>query len=437
MQRFQRSRLPLLIAALAVFVALPSLAGPVDAATSRWVAKCDDVRLRTEPRTTAKVLASIDEGARVTAVKTVRAGKWSARCGGRLESRKWLKIVSINGDSTESLFGRKSVFAAKWLFKFVKRVEPAPDPTPTPTPTPEPEPEPTTTNHVSNCAVRLRSGASTEAETTAIIDENTLITSSGSVTGGAWEAECGAIVSGDSWLEVTHVGGQSVTSLYGVSLVYAASGLFEAVTTSDYREGIDVSHWQGNIDWLQVAGVGKSFAIAKATEGVGYKDDKYDQNKAGAMGNGLRFGAYHFARPENNAVREADWFVDNAAYEPGMLIPTLDLERTGGRGPTGLTNWTKAWLARVEERLGVKAMIYMSPSFWRENLNNTRWFADNGYDVLWIAHWNVQTPVPPAENWGGKGWTFWQYTSDGRVPGISGRVDLNRYRYESFARVTY
>jgi GH25 family lysozyme M1 (1,4-beta-N-acetylmuramidase) len=435
MLRFHRSRLPLLIAALAVLVALPSLAGPVDAATKRWEARCDDVRLRTEPRTTAKVLTSIDEGDRVIAVKTVRAGKWSARCGGKLESRRWLKIVSINGESTESLFDRKAVFGAKWLFKFVKRLDQDPDPTPDPTP--EPDPEPTITNLVSSCPVRLRESASIEGETTAIIDENTLVTSSGSVTGGDWEADCGTIVSGTSWLEVTHVGGQSVNSLYGVGIVYAASGLFQEVPTSDYREGIDVSHWQGNIDWVQVAGAGKSFAIVKATEGVGYKDDKYDRNKAGAMGNGLKFGAYHFARPENDPIREADWFVDNSDYEHGMLIPTLDLERTGGRGPTGLTNWTKAWLARVDERLGVKPMIYMSPYFWRTNLNDTRWFADNGYEVLWIAHWHVANPSPPADNWGGHGWTFWQYTSDGRVPGISGRVDLNRYRFESFARVTY
>ena len=435
MQRFHRARLPLLVAVLGVLVALPSLAGPANAATIRWEAKCDDVRLRTQPRTSSKVVVSIDEGARVTAVKTVRAGKWAARCGGKLESRRWLKIVSVNGKSTESLFGRNALFAAKGLFKFVKRVEQNPDPTPAPEP--EPDSAPTSTNHISSCAVRLRSDASTEAATTAIIDENTLVTSSGSVTGGAWEADCGTTVSGDTWLELTAVGGKSVVSLYGVDAVYAASGLFQAVTTSNYREGIDVSHWQGTIDWRQVAGAGKSFAIAKATEGVGYKDDKYLQNKAGALGNGLKFGAYHFARPENNAVREADWFVDNAAYQPGMIIPTLDLERTGGRGPTGLTNWTKAWLARVEERLGVKAMIYMSPSFWRTNLNNTRWFADNGYEVLWIAHWHVQVPAPPADNWGGHGWTFWQYTSDGRVPGISGRVDLNRYRYASFARVTY
>ena len=273
---------------------------------------------------------------------------------------------------------------------------------------------------------------------TAIIDENTIITSSGNVTGTAWEAECNDLVSGTSWLKVTAVGGQSVSSLYGVNVVYAASGLFQPITTtSSYREGIDISHWQGTIDWRQVAAAGKSFAIAKATEGVGYRDDTYARNKAGAMSNGLKFGAYHFARPENDPIREADWFVDNADYEQGMLIPTLDLERTGGRGPTGLTNWTKSWLQRVEERLGVKAMIYMSPYFWRTNLNDTRWFADNGYDVLWVAHWHVAVPQPPAENWGGKGWTFWQYTSDGRVPGISGRVDLNRYRYESFARVSY
>jgi hypothetical protein len=195
------------------------------------------------------VLVSLDAGARVTSVKTVRAGKWFARCDGRLESRRWLKIVAIDGKSTESLYGRNAVFAAKWLFQYVKTVE---DPDPTPTPTPEP----TTTNHVSNCSVRLRTSASMDAATTAIIDENTLITSSGRVTGDAWEAECGTTVSGDDWLEVTAVAGQSVTSLYGVDVVYAASGLFTEVTPSIYREGIDVSHWQGNIDWVQVAGAG-------------------------------------------------------------------------------------------------------------------------------------------------------------------------------------
>ena len=68
---------------------------------------------------------------------------------------------------------------------------------------------------------------------------------------------------------------------------------------------------------------------------------------------------------------------------------------------------------------------------------NSQWFADNGYPVLWIAHWSPAAGVPtvPAGNWGGESWTFWQYTSDGIVPGIEGRVDLNVYHYTDFTPV--
>jgi len=208
-----------------------------------------------------------------------------------------------------------------------------------------------------------------------------------------------------------------------------------AASTLAPRFGERPSHWQGTINWNQVAAAGKSFAIAKATEGVGYRDPTYLWNKTQAMATGLKFGAYHFARPENNAVREADWFVDNAAYEHGMLIPTLDLERTGGRGPTGLTNWTKAWLQRVEERLGVKPMIYMSPSFWRDHMGDTQAFADAGFTLLWIANWFVPRPDVPANNWGGYGWTFWQYDDCLTVPGITGCVDGDLYNGNTLKRV--
>jgi len=292
--------------------------------------------------------------------------------------------------------------------------------------------------HLSNCAARLRMSASTSATSKATIDANTAVTVAATVSGGSWSADCKTSVSGSSWYKITAVGGKSVSSLYGVSAVYAAKGLFRSVTSSGSREGIDVSHWQGNIDWARVKAAGKTFAIAKATEGVGFKDDKYDRNKAGAMGQGIKFGAYHFARPgANDPVQEADWFVNNMGLQRGMLIPTLDLEVTGGLGPTALTNWTKAWLQRVYTRTGVRPMIYTSPSFWRNNLNNTRWFADNGYAFLWVAHWGTTSPSVPAENWGGRSWTFWQYSSTGTVPGISGRVDLNRYRFASFDAVTY
>ena len=444
MHRFRRSRLPFIVAMLAALVILPTFAGETDAATTKWAARCDDINIRTNPTTTARKLREVNEGAIVTVVGTVSGGLWSADCGKSMRSRMWLKIVAINGKSTKSLFDRNAVFAAAGLFKAVATpvATPTPKPTPTPTPkptaTPTPTPAPTTTSYISNCAARLRSTTSTSSSTISLIDPNVVVSSSNKVTGGSWQADCPNSVSGDTWYKITAVGGKSVSSLYGVNAVFAASGLFRAVTsTTGYHEGIDVSHWQGAIDWVKVRNAGKKFVIAKATEGVGHKDDRYERNKTGARAQGLAFGAYHFAQPANDPIREADWFVDNSGYERGMLIPTLDLERTGGRSATGLTNWTKAWLGRVYERLGVRPMIYAAPSFWRSNLNDTRWFADNGYAILWVAHWGTTNPSVPGSNWGGRSWTFWQYTSNGSVPGISGRVDLNRFRYATFASVTY
>ena len=430
MRHAHRSWLPLAAAALAALVVLPGFAATTDAATSKWTSNCA-VKIRTSPKTSATVKKIIAKGTVVTAVGTVTGSSYKADCGTSVSGSSWLKITAINGKSTLSLWNRSAVYAAAKLFKA------GPTATATPKPTAAPTTTPTTTNYLTNCGVRLRSSTSTSATTRAILDANMVVTVAGKVSGGSWSADCKTGVSGSSWYKITAVGGRSTSTLYGVSAVYAASGLFRIASTTGYKEGIDVSHWQGTIDWAKVRGAGKTFVIAKATEGVGFKDDKYAINKAGAMGQGLKFGAYHFAQPANDPIKEADWFVNNSSYQRGMLIPTLDLERTGGRGPTALTTWVKAWLGRVSDRLGVKPMMYVSPSFWRANLNDTRWFADNGYGILWVAHWGTTSPSVPASNWGGRSWTFWQYSSDGSVPGISGRVDLNRYRFATFDAVTY
>jgi len=429
-RRNHRPWLPLLAALFAVLVVLPGVAGEVDAASAKWTAKCA-ANVRTAPHTYSRILRVIKPGATVTAVFAVRSDHYTSKCGGGVSSRQWLKVTAINGKSVKSLFGRTYAYVAKGLFKL------APKPAPTP-----PPPAPEAATLISNCSVRLRAGPTTDADTTTVIDENTVVTAADAVNGGSWSADCGATVAGDDWYRITEVGGKSVSSLYGTSEVYAAIGLFRTAAASNYVEGVDVSKWQGDINWPMVRAAGKRFAIAKATEGIGYEDGKYDANKAGAMGNGMAFGAYHFARPDLNgtntgAVGEADWFVDTSAYEPGMIIPTLDLERTGGKSDAALISWVKSWVGRVYERLGVKPMIYASPSFWQDSMGNTSWFADNGYDVLWIAHWGVTSPSVPGNNWGGKSWTFWQYSDNGPVPGISGGVDLDRYRLNSFDAVTY
>ena len=206
-------------------------------------------------------------------------------------------------------------------------------------------------------------------------------------------------------------------------------------------EGIDVSHWQGTIDWAKVRAAGKKFAYIKASEHTSFVDDKYQTNRSRAKTAGLKVGAYHFARPNvgtTDAYAEADHFIETADWTSGELRPVLDLEDTGGLSSSALQTWVKAFVQRVHDRTGVRAVIYVSPAFWSSKMGNSNWFAKNGYDVLWIAHWTTAgSPSVPAENWGGKSWTFWQYTSDGSVPGISGRVDLDRYNGTDLSKVLH
>ncbi len=203
--------------------------------------------------------------------------------------------------------------------------------------------------------------------------------------------------------------------------------------------GIDVSHHQDTIDWPEVAASGQRFVFAKATEGRSFVDPLYAINKFNAQAAGLVFGAYHFARPDdsaNDAVREADHFVTTAQLTPGNLVPVLDIERTGGLSHAGVTKWILTWLAHVTERLGVRPMIYTSPSGWATRTGDTTAVAEAGYTLLWVAHWGVEKPRLPADDWAGHGWTFWQYTSQGSVPGIEGRIDLDWYESDDFRPVT-
>jgi len=204
-----------------------------------------------------------------------------------------------------------------------------------------------------------------------------------------------------------------------------------ADATTGYLEGIDVSHWQGTIDWAKVAAAGKSFTFLKASEADDYADPSYATNRSSAQARGLWTGAYHFARPDSSAgdaVAEADHFAATIHLGRGDLVPALDLEQTGGLSVAALQAWTTTWLGEVTKKIGVRPMIYTSPAFWKASMGDSRTLADAGYKTLWVAHWGASSPVVPASNWGGHGWTFWQYSDCGAVPGLSGCVDLDRYR---------
>ena len=301
------------------------------------------------------------------------------------------------------------------------------------------------TYYAASCTARLRSAPSTTATSIISMPTGTVVTATGTVPGGAWTATCPGSVSGSTWFAITAVGGTSVSTLYGVSVAYAASGLFQLSTAPPptpavYLEGIDVSHYQGTIDWTQVPGSGRRFVVMQATVGETYVDPTYATNHAGARAAGLPIAAYHFAWPldlPNDAVIQADWFAQNAALLPGDLIPALDLEQTGGLSPAALQVWVGAWLGEVYAKLGVRPMIYTSPSFWANAMGDTSMFADQGFAVLWVAHWSTSSPTVPGNNWGGHGWTFWQYSNCGSVTGISGCVDLDRYNGSDLTGMTF
>jgi GH25 family lysozyme M1 (1,4-beta-N-acetylmuramidase) len=291
--------------------------------------------------------------------------------------------------------------------------------------------------YTANCPINLRSATTTSSAVVAVIPAGTPVSVASELAGDAWSADCPGPVSGSRWFAISAISGVSTTSLYGVSEVYAAKGLFRA---ANLLEGIDVSTWQGAIDYTKVAASGRRFVVAKATEGVGYTDPKWVANRTGAAGAGLLVTGYHFARPDVNptdAVAEADWFVDQLGLAPGMLIPALDIERAGSLSVADLTAWVGAWLGEVHAKTGVRPMIYTSPSFWKTHLGDTSLFADQGYAILWVAHWFVSSPGVPGHNWGGHGWTFWQYDDCGTVPGMSGCVDLDRYNGMDMTSMTF
>jgi GH25 family lysozyme M1 (1,4-beta-N-acetylmuramidase) len=224
-------------------------------------------------------------------------------------------------------------------------------------------------------------------------------------------------------------------AVLGIAVALVVSMTVPVAAATWEITGIDVSHWQNTIDWRKVADSEKAdFVIVKATEGKRYVDPKFATNVAGAAAEGLTVGAYRVATPKAetaDARAEADHFLAVAAPQRGHVISALDIELShvpNGMKAGTLEAWTKAWMLRVTNRLGVRPMLYGSVSMFADKLGNSTWFADNGYP-LWLARWGPITYPLPANNWQGAGWTVWQWdvTGPGTVPGITTSIDRDRY----------
>ena len=194
--------------------------------------------------------------------------------------------------------------------------------------------------------------------------------------------------------------------------------------------GIDVSHWQGAIDWPAVAADGVEYAFVRVSDGLGTNDSYFATNLAQSRANGIHTGVYQFFRPSQDPVAQADLLVDGiGTLEPGDLPPVIDVEATGGLSPAQVTAAVQAWIDRVESRLGVTPIIYSGKYFWQDNVQSTA-FASY---PLWAAHYTTAGCPNIADQWAD--WTFWQYTDSGSVAGVTGNVDSNEFNGDLTALV--
>ena len=182
--------------------------------------------------------------------------------------------------------------------------------------------------------------------------------------------------------------------------------------------GIDVSYHQDTIQWSRVRKAGIRFAFIRVSDGTTFEDPKFRTNWDGAKAAKIARGAYQFFRPEESAIAQADLLIAAVSRDPGELPPAIDVEVSGARSRTQVTNAIRVWVDRVRARLGVEPIVYTSPELWRDLTGN----ADLSTQPLWIAHYDTDCPRVPPE-W--SEWVFWQHSKTGVVPGIQGPVDLD------------
>ena len=185
--------------------------------------------------------------------------------------------------------------------------------------------------------------------------------------------------------------------------------------------GFDVSEFQGKIDWTLVKTIEDTypleFVFIRATAGNDKEDKRFKENWLGAKKNKMIRGAYHYYRPNENSLEQAQLFIQTVQLQKGDLPPVLDIEKLPKEQSLknmklGLTRWLNA----VEAHYKVKPIIYTSEKYYDDFLKEE--FSDY---LFWIANYNFYREKI------GDDWLFWQFTEKSSIPGIKGNVDVNIY----------
>ncbi len=200
-------------------------------------------------------------------------------------------------------------------------------------------------------------------------------------------------------------------------------------------KGIDVSYYQGTVQWRRVRKAGVVFSFVRVSDGATLADPRFAANWRDAKAAGVLRGAYQYFRPNENPEAQADLLIAALKKDRGDLPPVLDIETSGGVKPAVLAERAQRWLERVRDALHVEPIVYTAPLLWRDLAGSGREF---GKQPLWVAHYTDGCPLVPAP-W--TAWHFWQYSDRGEVHGIDTPVDLNLFagtyeELEHFARRT-
>ena len=184
--------------------------------------------------------------------------------------------------------------------------------------------------------------------------------------------------------------------------------------------GVDVSHYQGRIHWDSIERVKGEFPLdfmfIRSTTGVD-DDTQFKNNWRDAKSAGFLRGAYHYYRPDENSLQQAENFINTVELAKGDLPPVLDIEKISNKQSLdSLKSGLKRWLVTVENHYGVKPIIYSGESFYTDFLKEEF----KGY-TLWIANYSFFEDKIRDE------WLFWQFTDKGSIKGIDGNVDVNIY----------
>lgn len=183
--------------------------------------------------------------------------------------------------------------------------------------------------------------------------------------------------------------------------------------------GFDVSQYQGNIQWNEIRKIEDTFQLqfvfVRATAGKNKVDSQFKENWKQAKKHQFIRGAYHYYRPNENSIQQAENFIQTVKLEPGDFPPVLDIEQLPKKQSLdSLKVGLKRWLTKVEKHYKVKPIIYSGESYYNDFLKKE--FSDYPF---WIANYNFWRNQPESH------WLLWQFTEKAQVSGIKGTVDVN------------